>query len=289
MASDSSKTGTLYVVATPIGNLDDVTERALQTLKAVTMIAAEDTRHSRKLLARYGIATRMTSFHEHNELQKTPALLKRLAAGQDIALISDAGTPLISDPGYHLIRSAQERHVPVVPIPGANAAVAALSVSGLATDRYAFEGFPPARAGARRQRFAELRDEPRTLVFYEASHRVAAMLSDLAEVFDGEREAVIARELTKQFETVRRATLAELRDWLAAEPVQTRGEFVILVAGAPAPAAATSTDVRIVEVLAQALPSKLAAELAAKITGRPKNEMYRLALDQRTKPPPRDR
>ncbi|MDH3871534.1 MAG: 16S rRNA (cytidine(1402)-2'-O)-methyltransferase [Gammaproteobacteria bacterium] len=273
--------GVLYVVATPIGNLQDITARALDTLKRVARIAAEDTRHSRKLLAHYGIDTPMTALHEHNEHEVTGTLLKMLHSGTDLALISDAGTPLISDPGFYLVRAVRQAGMKVVPVPGPSACITALSASGLPTDRFVFEGFLPAREHARRQRLEALRDEHRTLVFYESSHRVADCLTDMVEVLGAGRAAVVARELTKTFETIRAGALSELLAWLLGDAQQQRGEFVVMVQG-EAPAAEAAMDPQaqqVLELLMQELPLKQAAALASKITGLAKNLCYQRALE----------
>lgn len=266
----------LYIVATPIGNLGDLSPRARDVLVGVDLIAAEDTRHSGRLLAHFGIATPQISFHEHNERERSPELLARLARGESIAVISDAGTPLISDPGLPLVRDARAAGVPVRAVPGACAFVAALSVSGIATDRFAFEGFLPPREAARRKRLDELAHEPRTLIFYESPHRVVAALEDMASAFGAERPACIARELTKLHETVHTGSLAELGAQAAAE---TRGEWVIVVSGETAPSAPQGADLkRVLGVLAAELPVKQAVALTAKLTGAPRNEVYALAL-----------
>lgn len=271
----NAATGRLWVVATPIGHLDDMSARAVEVLKRVERIAAEDTRHSAPLLARYGIATPTTALHEHNEREEVERLLARLRAGAELALISDAGTPLISDPGFRLVRAARAAGVTVSPVPGPCAAIAALSVAGLPSDRFVFEGFLPARAAARRERLAELAGEARTLVFYESSHRVRECLDDMAAVFGAARPAVLARELTKLFETVLDGTLAQLQARLAADPNQERGEFVLLVGGREA-----GEDERLAEgrrvfaLLREELPPARAAKLAAAITGAPRKELY---------------
>jgi 16S rRNA (cytidine1402-2'-O)-methyltransferase len=272
--------GVLYVVATPIGNRADISQRALEVLGAVTRVLAEDTRHSGALLRSLGIATPLQSLHEHNEQAQVDTLLARLRAGENLALISDAGTPLISDPGYRLVRAARQAGVTVVPVPGPSALIAALSVAGLPTDRFVFEGFLPSKAATRRGRLQALAAEPRTLVFYEASHRIQECLADLAELFGAGREAVIARELTKSFEQVQSGCLKDLNAWLAADANHLRGEFVVLVAGAPA---AEETDIgpearRVLDILLRELPVKQAAALAAEITGARKNALYQLAL-----------
>jgi len=275
-------TATLYIVATPIGNLEDMTHRAVRVLGEVDRIAVEDTRHARKLLAHYGIERPLLSLHEHNEEQRVDTLLAQVEAGGSVALISDAGTPLISDPGYRLVREARRRGLNVSPIPGPSSIAAALSVAGLPTDRFVFEGFLPAKPAARRKRLEVLRDEPRTLVVLESSHRILAALSDLVSVLGGEREAALARELTKRYETVRMADLAALQAWLEAEPDQCRGEFVLVVGGAPEPLpdddAEAETD-RILATLVAELPVKQAAVLASRLTGYPRNALYQRALE----------
>ncbi len=280
MNSSSKRAGALYVVATPIGNLLDITRRALDILKSVSLVAAEDTRHSRKLLAHYGIGTPLLALHEHNERAATAGLLRRLDAGEDIALISDAGTPLISDPGFHLVRTAREAGLRVVPVPGPSALTAALSVAGMPTDRFIFEGFLPAKQAARRQRLLELQDATATLVFYESSHRILASLGDMQALFGANREATLARELTKTFETIRQASLAELVAWVEADSDQQKGEFVVLVHGAVKPAVAgidTETE-RVLTLLMAELPLRQAAALAAQISGIGKNVLYEHAL-----------
>jgi 16S rRNA (cytidine1402-2'-O)-methyltransferase len=275
---------TLYVVATPIGNLEDMTPRAARVLSSVDFIAAEDTRHSAKLLRHFGIHTQTVALHEHNERSQVPKLLEWLHRGKSIALISDAGTPLISDPGYPLVHAAHKAGIPVVAVPGVSALVAALSVSGLPSDRFVFEGFLAARAAARRAALERLRAEPRTLIFYEAPHRIMECLQDMAQVFGGEREATIARELTKQFETVRAGTLIELVAWMARHDEQRLGEFVVLVHGAARAGEATEDSAeaeRVLRILLEELPVSQAAELAARIAGAPKNRLYRRALTLR--------
>jgi 16S rRNA (cytidine1402-2'-O)-methyltransferase len=268
--------GRLWVVATPIGNLDDLSPRARRTLAEVDLIAAEDTRHSAALLQHCGIATRCIALHEHNERDVAGELVERLRGGARIALISDAGTPLVSDPGFRLVRAAREAGIEVSPVPGACAAIAALSVAGLPSDRFVFEGFLPARGAARRARLQELRAETRTLVLYESSHRIEEALADLATVFGGERRAVVARELTKLFETVHDAPLDELAARVAADPNQRRGEFVVLVAGSPDgdDAARLAEGRRVFALLRAELPPGRAAKLAAEITGAPRNALY---------------
>lgn len=276
-----SVSGTLYVVATPIGNLEDIGARALRVLREVALIAAEDTRHSARLLQHFGIATPLVACHEHNERDQGGRLVGRLLAGEDLALISDAGTPLISDPGYHLVRNARAAGVRVVPVPGACALIAALSAAGLASDRFIFEGFLPARAAGRRQRLQALVEEPRTLIFYEAPHRLLECLADLRELFGAERPAVLGRELTKTFETIKGAPLGELHDWVAADSNQQRGECVLLVEGWQAPEGEDTLSaeaLRVLDLLLAELPLKRAAALAAEITGVRKNLLYQQAL-----------
>ncbi len=265
---------TLFVVATPIGNLQDISQRALETLGAVDCIAAEDTRRTGTLLAHYGISRPIVSLHEHNEEQVAPRLVERLAAGESVALVSDAGTPLVSDPGFRLVRLAAERGVDVRTVPGPSALVAALSVSGIAVDRFTFEGFLPPKAAARRKRLEALAGEPRTLVFYEASHRIVDTLSDLAVVFGGDREAALCRELTKRYETVRRDTLATLCAWVEGDADQQRGEFVLVVAGAPARADDLGEALAMARALTEFLPQSQAARVAAKLTGRSRRELF---------------
>lgn len=268
----------LYVVATPIGNLGDMVPRAVNILQSVALIAAEDTRHSRRLLDHFDIRTRCVAYHDHSGQAELAALLDELLAGRSIALISDAGTPLVSDPGYRLVDAALSAGIQVVPIPGACAAIAALSAAGLPTDRFVFEGFLPAKMQARRQRLEALQREPRTLVFYEAPHRLLEALDDFEFVFGAERIAVLAREITKMHETIRRAPLGELRAW-AREHNQGRGECVLLLQGEPKDEALLDADSeRVLRLLLEELPLKQAAALAAKITGHKKNELYQLAL-----------
>ncbi|HLA75016.1 MAG TPA: 16S rRNA (cytidine(1402)-2'-O)-methyltransferase [Gammaproteobacteria bacterium] len=279
----SNSKGILYIVATPIGNLQDMTPRAVQVLSEVQLIAAEDTRHSAKLLQHFGIKTPCLALHEHNEREASAALVQRLLAGDAIALISDAGTPLISDPGYHLVQAARAAGLRVVPIPGACALTSALSASGLPSDRFVFEGFLPARAAARRARLEELQHEPRTLIFYESPHRILECLDDLAQVFGAERPAVIARELSKLFETIHDGSLSALCAWLRSDVNQQKGEFVILVRGSmlSEQGEEDSEAERVLRILMAELPVKQAAALAAQITGRKKNALYELALQQK--------
>lgn len=274
--------GTLFVVATPIGNLQDMSPRALQVLKDVQLIAAEDTRHSARLMQHFGIGTPMTACHDHNERGKGERLVERLLAGDDIALISDAGTPLISDPGYHLVRQAREAGVKVSPVPGACALIAALSAAGMPSDRFAFEGFLPAKAHGRRQRLQSLAAEDRTWMIYEAPHRLLECLQDMQQVLGNERRVLLARELTKTFETLYAAPLAELVAWVAADSDQQRGECVLVVEGAPQPDADVVGDeaLRVLDLLLAEMPVKRAAKLASEITGVRKNLLYQIALER---------
>lgn len=281
----NSQAGTLYVVATPIGNLDDIGVRALRVLREVALIAAEDTRHSQRLLQHFGIQTPLAACHEHNERDESGRFLARLQAGEDVALISDAGTPLVSDPGFHLVRQARAAGIRVVPVPGPCALIAALSAAGLPSDRFIFEGFLPARAAGRRARLELLKEESRTLIFYEAPHRILECLEDMQAVFGGGRQAVLARELTKTFETLKGAPLAELCAWVAADSNQQRGECVVLVAGWQAPEGeeALSAEVlRVLDLLLAELPLKRATALAAEITGVRKNLLYQVALERKS-------
>jgi 16S rRNA (cytidine1402-2'-O)-methyltransferase len=270
----------LYVVATPIGNLQDISVRALEVLRSVTLIAAEDTRHSKKLLGHYGIGTPLLAVHEHNEREVTDKLLRRLSGGNDIALVADAGTPLISDPGFYLVRAARQAKLRVVPVPGPSALIAALSVAGLPSDRFAFEGFLPSKQAARRQRLQALATVTATLVFYESSHRICDSLRDMADCFGGEREASVARELTKTFETIMHDTLNGLVERVSSDADQQKGEFVVLVQGAPARERAVidTESERLLTVLLSELPLKQAAGLAARITGLSKNALYEHGL-----------
>jgi 16S rRNA (cytidine1402-2'-O)-methyltransferase len=279
----NSTTGSLYVVATPIGNLDDMSVRALKVLREVALIAAEDTRHSLRMMQHFGIATPLAACHEHNERDEGSRFIARLLAGDNVALISDAGTPLISDPGYHLVRQARAAGIQVVPVPGACALIAALSAAGLPSDRFIFEGFLPAKSVGRKARLELLKEEPRTVIFYEAPHRILECLQDLEEIFGADRPAVLGRELTKTFETLKGLPLGELRAFVEGDSNQQRGECVVLVAGWSEP---EGEDVigaearRVLDLLLQEMPLKRAAALAAEITGVRKNLLYQVALDK---------
>lgn len=270
--------GTLFVVATPIGNLQDVSERARSTLAGVALIAAEDTRHTGALLAALGVETPSTALHDHNETARVPGLLARLEAGDDLALVSDAGTPLLSDPGFRLVRAAAEAGIAVRPIPGPSALTAALSVAGLPTDRFRFEGFLPAKAAARRQALEALSGERATLVLFEAPHRIAALLADMAAVL-GARTAWVGRELTKTYESHRRGALDDLAEVFAAGEEPARGEFVVIVEGVPDgdDGAFADVDALLAELLRE-LPASRAARVAARLTSHARSALYQRAL-----------
>jgi 16S rRNA (cytidine1402-2'-O)-methyltransferase len=283
-SADRPAPGVLYVVATPIGNMEDVSARALRVLSEVDVIACEDTRHSARLLAAHTIRTQTVSCFEYNEDRRTPEVIERLGLGENVALVSDAGTPTISDPGYRLVRAALAAGIRVVAIPGPSAVIAAMSIAGLPTDRFAFEGFLPQRAGARRHAIERLRREARTMVFYEAARRLAATLADLVAVFGAEREATVVREITKTFEESVRGTLDELcKRFVAVEP---RGEIVLVVAGASASAFAEVADatgaaVTVEELCEAGLSLKDASVAVARITGASRREIYQRALARR--------
>lgn len=281
MSIQNPNSACLFLVATPIGNLDDISTRAVEVLGQVDIIAAEDTRHSKRLLTHYGIRTRLQAYHEHNETRQTPVLIENLRQGSPIALISDAGTPLVSDPGYRLVEAAHAAGIRVVPVPGACAAIAALSAAGLPTDRFVFEGFPPAKQAARLNYLHTLQHEPRTLVFYESCHRIRDSLRDMAQVFGTDRRATLAREITKTFETIRKSDLGELSDWVAQDQNQQKGEIVLIVAGESASAndAIHAELDTMLLVLIDELPLKQAAAIASKLTGIAKNFVYKRALE----------
>ena len=268
----------LYVVATPIGNLSDVTLRAIATLGAVHVVFAEDTRHTRGLLAHHGIAAKLAALHEHNEREASRDLVRHLEAGRDVALVTDAGTPAISDPGAHAVAAARTAGFDVVPVPGPSAAIAALSVAGV-PGPFAFVGFLPPKPAARRKALQAWRGFPHTLVLYEAPHRILECVEDLTAVLGPDRRVVLARELTKAFETVHACALGEARAWLEADPDRTRGEFVVIVSGAAAPdESRTAEGERVLRLLVEALPVSTAVQLAAAITGGARNELYAQAL-----------
>ncbi|QPI42729.1 MULTISPECIES: 16S rRNA (cytidine(1402)-2'-O)-methyltransferase [Pectobacterium] len=272
---------TLYIVPTPIGNLGDITQRALAVLASVDLIAAEDTRHTGLLLQHFAINARLFALHDHNEQQKADVLLAKLQSGQSIALVSDAGTPLINDPGYHLVRRCREAGVRVVPLPGACAAITALSASGLASDRFCYEGFLPAKTKARKDTLRDLGEERRTLIFYESTHRLLDSLQDISEVLGAERYVVLAREITKTWESIHGAPVGELLAWIKEDENRRKGEMVLIVEGHQADDSALSAEaLRTLMLLRAELPLKKAAALAAEIHGVKKNALYRYGLEQ---------
>jgi 16S rRNA (cytidine1402-2'-O)-methyltransferase len=274
-----SATASLYIVATPIGNLADFSPRAITVLQSVDVIAAEDTRHSGHLLQHYAVKTPTVSLHEHNEQQRSEVLLARLQKGESVALISDAGTPLISDPGYRLVSLVREHNIKVVPIPGSCALITALSASGLPSDRFSFEGFLPAKAGTKRQVLDNLKNESGTLIFYESPRRLIATLTEMVDIFGSERLVCLARELTKLHETIVTQPLSELLAWVESDSNQQRGECVLLVRGnteQPDPNDAEAE--RVLSILLTELPVKKAAALTAKLLDMRKNKAYELAL-----------
>lgn len=278
------ETGTLYVVATPIGNLGDISRRAIDVLSQVDVIAAEDTRVTQKLLAALNLQTRLISLREHNEAREAERIIAWLQEGKSVAQVSDAGTPSVSDPGAVLVDAVRRAGLRVVPIPGANAAIAALSASGFTQAQFLFYGFLPPKSGQRKSALEELREQTATLVFYEAPHRIVECVDDLLTVFGPDRQIVLARELTKTFEQIHRCPLGEAPAWLAADNNHQRGEFVLLVAGAPE--AAKDEDVpaealRVLTILLAELPVKQASSLAAEITGANRKKLYQAALDMR--------
>ena len=274
-------TGILYIVATPIGNLQDITQRALDTFAQVDLIAAEDTRHSGLLLSHYGIKKPFFALHDHNEQEKAHILVEKLKQGSNIALISDAGTPLISDPGFHLVRQCREARIRVVPLPGACAAITALCASGIASDRFCFEGFLPAKSKARRDKLENIAEEDRTLIFYESTHRILDTLEDMQSVLGEERYIVLAREITKTWETITGNTIKNLREWLLEDANRTKGEMVLIVEGKPK---SDNNDeispqaVKALELIAEELPLKKAAAIVAELYGYKKNALYQFGL-----------
>ncbi|GKW08261.1 MULTISPECIES: 16S rRNA (cytidine(1402)-2'-O)-methyltransferase [Pectobacterium] len=272
---------TLYIVPTPIGNLGDITQRALAVLASVDLIAAEDTRHTGLLLQHFAINARLFALHDHNEQQKADVLLAKLQSGQSIALVSDAGTPLINDPGYHLVRRCREAGVRVVPLPGACAAITALSASGLPSDRFCYEGFLPAKTKGRKDKLRELGEETRTLIFYESTHRLLDSLQDISEVLGAERYVVLAREITKTWESIHGAPVGELLAWVKEDENRRKGEMVLIVEGHQVDDSALSAEaLRTLALLRAELPLKKAAALAAEIHGVKKNALYRYGLEQ---------
>jgi 16S rRNA (cytidine1402-2'-O)-methyltransferase len=267
----------LYIVATPIGNLQDMSARAIEVLKSVACIAAEDTRHSASLLQQFNISTPTLSLHDYNERDRVERILERLQQGESIALISDAGTPLISDPGYFLVKEAREAGIRIVPLPGPCAAIVALSAAGLPTDKFIFEGFLPAKTKARVDRLTFLANETRTMIFYEAPHRILDLLEDMQKVFGDDRMVVIARELTKMFETIHSANLKELIAWVKSDSNQERGEMVVIVKGIEEASPIANAQV-LLELLLKELPLKKAVEIAAQVTNEKRNELYEMGL-----------
>ncbi|HHF6438123.1 TPA: 16S rRNA (cytidine(1402)-2'-O)-methyltransferase [Haemophilus influenzae] len=274
-------TGILYIVATPIGNLQDITQRALETFAQVDLIVAEDTRHSGLLLSHYGIKKPFFALHDHNEQEKAHILVEKLKQGSNIALISDAGTPLISDPGFHLVRQCREAGIRVVPLPGACAAITALCASGIASDRFCFEGFLPAKSKARKDKLENIAEEDRTLIFYESTHRILDTLEDMQAVLGEERYIVLAREMTKTWETITGNTIKNLREWLLEDPNRTKGEMVLIVEGKPKSDnndKISSQAVKALELIAEELPLKKAAAIVAELYGYKKNALYQFGL-----------
>lgn len=276
-----TQTGTLYIVATPIGNLEDITQRALNTLAQVDLIAAEDTRHSGLLLSHYGIKKPFFALHDHNEQQRARVLVEKLQQGLNIALISDAGTPLISDPGFHLVRDCRNAGIKVSPIPGACAAITALCSSGIASDRFCFEGFLPAKSKARCDKLAELETETRTLIFYESTHRILDTLADMQKVWGNERYVVLARELTKTWETIVGEPLEQLIAWLKEDGHRIKGEIVLIVEGKPSveQEEISAQAIKLLSVLSVELPLKKAATIVAECFGYKKNSLYQYGLE----------
>ncbi|WP_334320864.1 16S rRNA (cytidine(1402)-2'-O)-methyltransferase [Gilliamella apicola] len=271
---------TLYIVATPIGNLDDITLRAIDTLKRVDLIAAEDTRHSGLLLQHLGIKAKLFSLHDHNEQEKAHVLIEKLQSGLSIALVSDAGTPLINDPGYHLVKACRENDIKVVPIPGACAAIAALSVAGLPSDKFIYEGFLPAKSKARQDSLASLITEPRTMIFYESTHRLLETLKDMQTIFGADKQIVLAKELTKTWETIVSFPVYELIDWLNQDASRQKGEFVLIVAGyTESNKDIDPKAINTLKLLQKELPLKKAAAITAEIYGLKKNQLYQIGLN----------
>ncbi|MDG2174991.1 MAG: 16S rRNA (cytidine(1402)-2'-O)-methyltransferase [Gammaproteobacteria bacterium] len=275
--------GCLYIVATPIGNLGDITYRAEETLKGVDAIAAEDTRHSKKLLQHLGIDTPMFALHEHNEKQKTESIIQRIKLGEAIALISDAGTPLISDPGFTLVRDARKSGIKVIPVPGASSILAALTCSGLPTDRFAFEGFLPSKKGSRKKLLLSLERESRTTVYFEAPHRLIESLKDCSEIMGGNRNAVLCRELTKTWETFIYGSLNEIVEKVSADANQCKGEIVIIISGYKQEMEIDNDVLKMLDLLLEVLPLKKAATLTAKYFGINKNTVYQAGVERKNR------
>ncbi len=271
----------MYVVATPIGNLGDLSARAKDVLAGVDRILAEDTRHTRRLLAHFGLGTPLQALHEHNERGRVPALVDELVAGRSFALVSDAGTPLISDPGFPLVRGVRAAHIPVIAVAGPSSVIAALSVAGLPTDRFVFEGFLPAKAAARQERLARLAGETRTLVFMEAGSRLDNTLADIQMLFGADRPCALCRELTKQFEETLGEAVSDVRRALVEKPERFKGEFVLVLGGAAEAAADEAAAARTLGILLDVLPPSQAAQVASRLTGMPRKALYALALAAR--------
>lgn len=276
-------TGTLYIVATPIGNRDDISLRALKILQSVDLILAEDTRHSLPLLTALGIKNQLSALHAHNESDKSGQIIERLAAGQSIALISDAGTPLISDPGFPLVKLARQHHIPVVPIPGACALITALSAAGVPCDSFLFLGFLPAKQQARKSKLNELKKEPYTLIFYESTHRIVDCLDDIIECYGQECELALAKELTKTFERFIYNKAQEVKNWLLSEAAHSKGEFVLMIPPRLEASKEDDEKEKLLSVLLEELPLKQAVSIACKLTQAHKNELYDLALHIKNK------
>ena len=277
-----NQTGILYIVATPIGNLQDITQRALETFTQVDLIAAEDTRHSGLLLNHYGIKKPFFALHDHNEQQKADLLVEKLQQGTNIALISDAGTPLISDPGFHLVRKCRQAGLKVVPLPGACAAITALCASGIASDRFCFEGFLPAKPKARKDKLQNIAEEDRTLIFYESTHRILDSLEDIETVLGADRYIVLAREITKTWETISGDTVTNLRQWLTEDPNRIKGEMVLIIEGKPKTEENDSINpqaIKALTLIAKELPLKKAAAIVAELYGYKKNALYQFGID----------
>ena len=277
-----NQTGILYIIATPIGNLQDITQRALETFAQVDLIAAEDTRHSGLLLNHYGIKKPFFALHDHNEQQKADLLVEKLQQGTNIALISDAGTPLISDPGFHLVRKCRQAGLKVVPLPGACAAITALCASGIASDRFCFEGFLPAKTKARKDKLQNIAEEDRTLIFYESTHRILDTLEDIEAVLGADRYIVLAREITKTWETISGDTVSNLRQWLTEDPNRTKGEMVLIIEGNVKTEENESFNpqaIKALQLIAKELPLKKAAAIVAELYGYKKNTLYQFGID----------
>ncbi len=271
--------GALYIVATPIGNLEDLSPRAKAVLKNVDLIVAEDTRHSKPMLNQFGIETKIRAYHDHNERIQTPVLIEQLQAGMSIALISDAGTPLICDPGYHLLLAAHAEKIKVIPVPGPSALISALSVAGFSSEKFVFEGYLPARKTARRQRLQQLKGETRTLVFYEAPHRILASIEDAIICYGDERQAVIAKEISKRHENIQRGRLSGLLAWLHSDKDLSKGEFVVVIQGDKTSQFDTQEASRILKILLADHSVKQAARLTGEIMQGNRNDIYKLAMD----------